>query len=318
MLFGFSSHRRWRNKFQAAYPFFSSSPPDTNPLRLVLGMGRSGTSWVGKVLSKMTLPCRFLSEPLFHIHPLLPFHTKGDHTAVGYEPLSPDHPLLWAYRLLVHRQFDSMTLKTTEREDAGWEVCLVKEVHALLGSEGLLRALRCPTLFLLRDPLYVADSLFDAQDLSTIYLDHEVRAVRGPVFLERFVPGRREAVERLFADADRREPRLRTILNKVLCIQLMQEMFSVLAGEFPCARALRYESFCEAPVETFRIATSALSIPWDGAMEEYLTNTMRADATSADPYSIMRNTAEQTARPFKFLSAEETKACRSALQAIAA
>jgi hypothetical protein len=142
--------------------------------------------------------------------------------------------------------------------------------------------------------------------------------VQAEGFLERFAPGRQDAVGRLFADAAQREQRLRILLGKVICIQLIQEMFAVLAKEFPCAKAMHYEEFCERPREAFQVAAEALAITWDGAMEAYLRKTMQADGASEDPYSVMRNTAEQKGRPFKFLSSEERLLCRSVLQAIAA
>ncbi len=285
---------------------------------MILGASRSGTSWVSQVFAKMSCRCRFFSEPLFHLTPRLPFHKEGDHTAIGYESLSQDHPLLWAYRLVGHPQFDGSALKVSQREDADWKICLVKEVHALLGSEGLLSAWRTPMLFILRDPVYVVDSLFAAQGLETTYFDHEVKAVQAEGFLGRFAPGREAAVERVFADAARREQRLRILLEKVICTQLIHEMFAVLAKEFPCAKAMRYEEFCERPHEAFQLAAEALAVTWDEGMESYLRKTMQADGVSEDPYSVMRNTAEQKGRPFKFLSAEERLFCRSVLEAMAA
>ncbi len=316
MWLNFSRTRRWQRAFGAAYSFMNNSAPEPGRLRLILGVGRSGTSWVSQVLFKTTMRCRCFLEPLFHIAPPLPIHKKGDHTAVGYEELSPGHPLICAWQLLAHRKFGGPGMATLERDDADWEICLVKEVHALLGMEALLRLWQTPAVFILRDPVYVIDSLFAAQTLQTIYLDHEVEAVRQHAFLERFAPGRQTAVERLFADAARREPRQRIILGKALCVQMLQEMFSVLAAEFPCAKALRYDQLCAAPRESFQSLAGALAIPWDNAMDSYLAKTTEADATSSDPYSIMRNTADQNDRPFRFLSPAEVALCREAMQTI--
>jgi hypothetical protein len=261
---------------------------------------------------------RFLVEPLFHLEPRLPFHDTGDHTAVDYESFSPDHPLLSAYRRLADRRLANTDVKGLERDDDAWELCLVKEVHALLGTEGLLRAWQTPALLLLRDPVYVVDSLFAAQSLRTNYLNHEVEAVQQEAFLNRFAPGRQEAVRQFFADAAEREPREQVILTKLICTQLLHDMFIVLAEQFPFVTTLHYEEFCETPRETFRAAAQALSIPWDQGTDEYLRKTSRADATASDPYSIMRNTAEQRERPLVFLRPEESELCRSALIAITA
>jgi len=294
-----------------------SGEAEPGRLRLILGVGRSGTTWVSRVLSRTGRPMRLLIEPLFHLEPRLPFHVNGDHTAVGYQPFSPDDPLLRAYSSLTQRNL-SGPVKGLERDDAGWQLCLVKEVHALMGTEGLLLAWQTPTLFLLRDPVYVVDSLFSAQTPQTIYLDHEVEAVLREEFLNRFLPDRQDKVRQLVFDAETRQPRQRLILSKVLCTQLLQEMFLALSREFPPAKAFRYEQFCDAPHETFQAAAQALGIPWDKAMGAYLCQTMRADASSDDPYSIMRNTAGQKTRSLKFLSPGEIALCRAALEALSA
>ena len=314
MFLPLSKTARWRKAFRAAHPCLEQSAAEPERLRLVLGVGRSGTSWVGQVLSKAAMRCRCFSEPLFHLKPPLPFHKKADHTAVGYEDLSPEHPLLCAWQLLANRQFGGPDVQGLERNDSDWEICLVKEVHALLGSEGLLRLWKVPTVFILRDPVYIADSLFAAQTLRTIYLEHEAWAVRQKAFLDRFVPGRQAAVERLFAEAAGMDERQRIILGKVMCIHLLDEMFLARAAEFPCARALRYEDLCAAPHEAFPALAAALSIPWDAAMAAYLARTTEGDANSDDPYSVMRHTARQKDRPFKFLSAAEVASCRNALR----
>jgi hypothetical protein len=217
----------WPERIQAAYPILASAPGNPEYLRLILGVGRSGTSWVSQVLARTRRPLRFYLEPLFHIEPPLSFHETEDHTAVGYGDIGPSHPLLLAYRLVTHRQFDGRQVKVMRRDDVGWELCLVKEVHALLGTEGLLRAWKTPALFILRDPVYVIDSLFAAQTLQTHYLGHEVEAVQAPAFLDRFAPRRRETVLRLMAQAAGRGPRERLILQRVICAQLLQDMFTV-------------------------------------------------------------------------------------------
>ena len=292
---------------------------DAEALRLILGVGRSGTSWVSQVLAKTSKPCRFFSEPLFHIEPRLPFHREGDHTATGYEKkILPDHPLTTAYRLLLAPKLKQLKAPALERNDANWEICLVKEVHALLGTEGLLRLWKIPCLFLLRDPIYIVDSLFAAQTLNTIYLMHETVLVQQEGFLNRFASARRQIVEELFHQAGGRPAREKTILQKLICVQLLQDMFGVLAAEFPWARAMRYEDVCQQPQESFREIARYLSLTWDQSMEAALMETMRETDTPADPYSIVRNTAAQNRRPLKFISEEELILCQATLKSMGA
>lgn len=292
---------------------------ETGVLRLVLGVGRSGTSWVSQVLGKTPRPCRFFSEPLFHIEPRLPFHREGDHTATRYEKeISSGHPLAAAYRLLLAAKLKPLTAPALERNDSNWEICLVKEVHALLGTEGLLRLWNIPVIFLLRDPIYIIDSLFAAQTLQTIYLDHESRLVQEENFLERFVPSRRAAVQKLLGETSSRPERQKIVLQKLICAQLLQNMFSVLAAELPSCRALRYEEVCQHPRESFREMAQFLSLPWDDSMNPHLDATMRDAPAPSDPYSIVRNTAAQTKRALKFLSDEEAALCQETLNILGA
>ncbi len=314
----FSIISRWQKAFRSAYPFLEQPGADPARLRLILGVGRSGTSWVSQTLFRTKQPVRCFSEPLYHISPKLPFHKKPDHTAAGCEAISAEHPLSRAYQLLTHREFRGPEIVPPARNDANWELCVVKEVHSLLGTDGLLKLWKTPSIFILRDPVYIADSLFAAQTLESAYLDHEVAAVRQPAFLERFAPGRQREVKACFADAEKLEARRRVILSKVVCMQLMQQMFSVLAAEFPFAKAIRYDDICAAPRQVFPELAEALSLPWDDAMAAYLAETMVADATLSDPYSVKRNTGEQKDRPFKFLTAEEAASCRAAIHGIKA
>src|SRR5207302_164296 len=92
----------------------------------------------------------------------------------------------------------------------------------------------------------------------------------------------RESARTPIGESAGKPQRLHLVLAKLICIQLLQEMFSVLAEEFSCAKAIRYEEFCERPREAFQSAAAALYIAWDASMEGYLGKTMQADSTSAD------------------------------------
>jgi hypothetical protein len=308
----------WELQLQVQHPYVGEQPSDEAALRLILGVGRSGTNWISGVLAKTPCKTRFFSEPLFHLTPLLPFKNSGDHTAIGYAEPAYLAPLLDAYRLVAHRQFGVLGLQGCERNDPDWMICLVKEVHALLGSEALLDAWKSPVIFISRDPVYVIDSLFSAQTVNTIYLDHEVHSVQESAFLERFARGIQQKV-RVAMQAHRRSSyRRRTIVHKLVCVQLLQRMFYELANTFGHAKLFAYEDFCERPSETFRAAAQFLSIPWDETLNAYLEKTRHADQrVASDPYSIVRDTAAQRERSFKFLSPAEVALCRSVLAAIA-
>jgi hypothetical protein len=305
---------RWEEEFQNAHPCLRESPAETDKLRLVLGIGRSGTSWISTVLSKAACPTRFLSEPLTHLRPRLPLRASGDRTALSYDG-TVSGPLLRAYELVAHRGFNDTSIHGFERNDPDWQICLVKEVHALLGSDALLRTLHVPTLFISRDPVWIIDSLFAAQSPKTLYLDHEVRAVQEPRFLERFGGGLDARVAQAMA---LHSPR-RLVLQKAVCVKLLQVMFSRLAQELPNVMAVDYERFCEQPLASFQAAARFLGIPWDEGMERFLASTRQGShADASNPYSIVRDTSAQGSREFKYLSTKEVELCRAALSAVSA
>lgn len=312
-----SKEQRWAARFRAAHPFVESDPCNGESLRLILGVGRSGTNWISGVMAKTTAPSRFFHEPLFHLRPRLPFREIGDHTAIGYCDEQRAAPLIAAYRLIAHRRFWDPTLPGTKRNDAEWQLCLVKEVHALLGCEALLRTWNAPVVFILRSPVYILDSLLAAQTLDSIYLNHEVAAVQDPAFLSRYAAGGEDAVARILRAGARMPRRPRIILRKLICIHLLQNMFSDLAQRFPHCKAFAYEEFCARPSETFRSAAQALAIPWDGSMSAHLQSTMLGNRGAAsDHYAVFRDTEAQTNRDFRFLSAAEIDLCRTTLAAL--
>ena len=294
----------------------AGEPGTPEGLRLILGVGRSGTSWVGKVLSKTTAPTRFFSEALFHVKPKLPYRQQAITRPSAITEtlmLIPCWPPTSCSRIRVSR------MRICPAKNGMTRVGRMpgQGIHALLGSEALLRAWKIPVLFILRDPVYILDSLFAAQTLETNYLDHESAAVREAAFLDRFAPGVRDAVRKALSENANSPRRCRVMLDKLICIHLLQKMFTTLAAEFPQAKVFAYEDFCQRPVETFQAAARSLGIPWDEKMAAFLQESMRGNAKAeADPYAVYRNTSTQKDREFQFLSPEEIALCRATLVGI--
>lgn len=117
---------------------------DWSRLRLVLGVGRSGTTWLAYVLGQTTTPIRFFMEGL----------------ADGYHPFLADViPLDLA--------------RYAERDDPDWQLCLIKEVHSLWMTEPMLKK-GCKAVLVVRDPVRVVDSLLTRDGLNGLYLCKEV------------------------------------------------------------------------------------------------------------------------------------------------
>ena len=103
-------YAQWRERF----PAFAGCDSDTSRLRLVLGVGRSGTTWLSRVLAATTMPIRYVQEGFFRVEPKLEFATEGDHTAIAYRPqLNETHPLLCVYHAVATPMCDCTAF--------GWE-----------------------------------------------------------------------------------------------------------------------------------------------------------------------------------------------------
>lgn len=296
--------------------------PDPSSLRLVLGVGRSGTSWLAAVLSRTRTPLRYLKEPLFHLTPPLRFARHLDHTAIQHaRNLEDDHRLVRAYSLLASRNWPADLLAAPDckqRDDLAWKLCLVKEVHSLLATEGLLRRIRCPTLMLVRTPVQIVDSLLAAQGTDTIYLGNEFRHVQEDGFLEWLeLADTRSVNEGFRAVAGAPSARLRAIGEKLLAAALVQCSLVRTARDLSYVRRLDYETLCQSPAQVMRCAADFLSLDWSEEMDEFLHRTSASAGAQgdADPYSTFRDTARQMNRPLRFLSSEEATWCEELLTA---
>lgn len=127
--------------------------------RFVLGIGRSGTTLLGRIVAFSATPMRFASEP---------FHGLKVHAS----PERPDTNCVLpgeADRVTFLRDsivrlgeglegFRADRLMKVERDDAGADVLLIKEVHSLLAFPEIVRGLDHRTAVITRDTTRVLDS----------------------------------------------------------------------------------------------------------------------------------------------------------------
>lgn len=311
--------RRWRRTMRRQCPQAMQPPEAAASLRLILGTARSGTSWLVETLARSQEPMRCLIEPLYKLRPKLLFSFEADRTALPYASHLPAaHPLLMAYRLAASGRVRMAELgvhKGLRRDDADASVCLVKEVHSLLATEALLKALPVPVIFVVRDPVFVCDSLFDRDGLESIYGVIEARHVTASRFVRRFVPDHAAALKEEHARiAQRKDPRMRTITERVLTVALIHAMFRQLAREHHSAHIVSYEKLCRVPYVTFQEVAATLGIAWDARAASFLDATMAETEESSDPHSVFRETDEQVERPLRFLKPKEAAQCREMLE----
>lgn len=270
---------------------------DTSRLRLVLGLGRSGTTWTHSVLSRCG-DLRAYAEPLHYLRPKLHISDSPDRAACGFlDQLGSSHPLLRAYRdlsadrpVMMSEPRRAMTLAADQPDTV-----LIKEVHALLATPGLLKATQAKAIVITRDPLRVADSIFACQGIASPYLHHEFDACRDSRLLS-WIGGPALTAERLaiWEQIDAiAQPEDRRILSAIWAGAITQRVLMETAHRMPDRVAvISYEQADADPATTFKRAADHLGLSFGPAAMDYCNQTRCRDE-SQDPYSVFRDAGRE-------------------------
>jgi hypothetical protein len=310
----------WHQQFNRTHSRAAGLRGDPERLRLILGVDNSGVGWVAAQLTEIAPRVPFYNEPLFRIEPKLRLAPGADHTAVPYCPeLPPRHPILRIYRSLVESETPKGGLELDNRPSKrplDPDRCLIKETHALLSSEAILRGIGCRILFVHGDPARVADRQLSHEDLEGGYLALEQRAIRRPEFLRRFVPNEFRDVYRVMKRIRRATAgREQILLETVLTVALIGRMFHVLAAKYPeNAMVARYESLSRSPAELVTVAVHLLGEPsrYKAGQVAGKNQTEPDDSPGAERVSVAE-AASRTKRVFENLAPHEVKCCREML-----
>ena len=277
---------------------------DHKKLRLVLGLGRSGTTWVSNTLAKSKTPLRFFEEPLFHVSPKLRFNTSPDHTAINFSEYFPEnHPFVRIYRIFCNRDTKLHYLpgQFIKRNDAQFDVVLVKEVHGLLGTEALAKTLNIPILVITRNVFSTIDSLIKAQSIDTPYLVNEYKLVKDKNFLNCYFPAKRKVLQAAFEKIDSitdKEDRL--LLEKLITSFLITKMFEEISQKTKNILLKTYEDLCNNPNENYAQIADFFSM--DYKANDYIFRRDDSEGEEEkDHYSLIRNTKQQVYKPLTTL-----------------
>lgn len=243
----------WRQRMDRAHASHAGLIGDGGQVQLLLGVSGSGVDHLGRLLAQPGFPLRYFQNPLGRFEPRLSLAAGHDPLALPYsKTLERDHPLLRVMRMSM--EFDNrwaLTETSNKVEAAECESlpCLVKESHALLATEAMLKAFGNRAMLYVSDPVKAVDRLFDTQGLDSAYLLEEGRSVLAPYFLARFLRRDYNRVMHIHRRIRRtQDARRRNILHRVLVIALIQHMFRMLAARYPQQAILvEYDRIADDP-----------------------------------------------------------------------
>lgn len=277
-------------------------------LRLVLGVGRSGTTWLVKILSQVDTPLRVIQEPL----PIIRSIARGlprsvlnkdiyTHPLGRCNYLPDTHSVILTYNKCISaKRFKSEKHRPNKRvikNVKDWKYLMIKEVNCLLATEALLnRYENTKVIFIVRDPVYIVDSLFSAQGWDSskeVYLNQES----------------------LYFDINTdfiEDERLSVFAKKIQTIECMHTVFESVKEKYnDCVNIIKYEDLCKDPLSMFKSLAKFFDFEWGKKAEDFLSITLTpGDSNSQNnPYSIQRNTSNQVTRRFRYLSEKEVDFC---------
>jgi len=309
----FQTKQKWHKRFDRIHNIGSEPEYQTDKLRLILGNGRSGTSWLARILSKTETPLRYFHEFITYTHPRYYFSKKNDYSAVPYsEELSDNSLLLKLYRASTLKNISlERFIKRPElkigRKDENYKYVLHKEVHSLLATEALVKKLNCPTIVITRNPIYNIDSLFNYQKISSIIWRNEAEYIQEPHFLQKFVPEKKDLLVKLLKKyQDDGKNRLNTVISKILTVATINQMLIKISEEYENVLHVQYDNLCITPEEHFSECARFFNFKFENSEKNELASTLTSEGNN-NPMSIKKDTKTQFDREFYFLKADEAK-----------
>jgi hypothetical protein len=187
-----------------------------------------------------------------------------------------------------------------------------------LATEALLNSLRCPTIFVTREPTYVVDSLLSYRGLEApIWVNERKYILESPQFLARYCPGYDEAIIQLFQHHEARmDDRSRIILDKTLTVALLNRLLRALSERWDFADHVRYEDLCDNPEQTFFRVADFLSLDVGPAMTNYLRSTLEPKQGENGPFTVFRDTHSQLGRPLRYITTGEAEMAQDMLRRV--
>lgn len=249
--------------------FFARIFPVRWPPILVLGMPRSGTTWVGRTLGDA-------SRALYFNEPVSEVHVAEHHRATFFE-VDPDNPpdtYVWPARFAAAGvpAFGPRTLGDDPRPRRVGAPVVIKEVNPL-AVEWYLRALEPRLVYLVRHPAAVAASL----------------AGRGwdfPVYEKRFLPATQATLPSDVPDS---------YWGRIGAVQgvALGMAERAIVDRRRRSRIVAYEDLCRDPEARFKELYDFCRLPWNALAAATVVERTRGELTRGadDPAGTVRNTA---------------------------
>jgi hypothetical protein len=252
-----------------------SSPNTEEPTILVVSLPRSGSSWVGDVLSSAS-NVRYLREPITQSR--LNFSNRRP-TIVGIDPKTPPKD----YQIFADMAFHGWPtfrgeIVSGRRQD--W-ISQEKSYHVVIKEvnpcalEWFIKRYQPYIIFLVRHPAAVALSFARLGWFEENAFSH---------FYERLTNQQKKLVQQQLKRQISQDPWEQYGALQGAALQIA----SMTLQEYPNHKIVLYEDLCLDPISNFQHLFSCVGLQWDKNVEEKIASKSYSYPQDNDPYSTAR------------------------------
>lgn len=277
----------------------------------VLGIGRSGTTLLGRLTALSPTPMRFISEAITCLdEPISP--DKVDTNFIGptdrerITKVRETFPCMEKQLNIFKPKMRSMI----ERDDPDAQYLLIKEVHALLAFPQILADVDCRVVVITRETSRVLDSYLVLKD-NFRYLVEEYR------FLADYASGRiAEQFPLLDAALKRVSPAvvrylkrptwMTTRLRRIACtMEVIRHFLLAWAEQDERVIAVQHDELSLEPVAAMERVFAHLDLDYDGQAENQILQMTTGE--SIEYYATDKNSRMILTQPYRILTPAELR-----------
>jgi hypothetical protein len=270
----------------------------------VLGVGRSGTTWISNVLASSEQKITFFEEPLFHFRPRIILN-KLDRVSCGDKDILSSKIIKYTYSIIKKttspNNFFYKKDIIKKQADNSTHI-IIKEVHSLLALKEIFSHDE-KYIIILRHPLSILDSIFTLHTLRSTYLEQEFYYLTENNLLGGLLDANQNHLYAKLKSGGL-DDRLAIISKKILTIQAIQN-YLINFKNNSNVRILHYEEIVKSPFRIFRNLFEFCDLEFSKVCHKFLNNTTKAKNNRFDPHDIRRNTSLKINPDYKFFSKQE-------------
>ncbi len=274
--------------------------------RFVLGIGRSGTTFLGRLMALSSSSKKFLVEPLYGLRDM-PSPDLFDKAFINPENRTELDELTNIIENFCTRDSG---IKKEERfrieiDDNDAEILLVKEVHSLLALPLALKPLKCRSAVIVRDTSRVLDSyLFGHTPSQRRYLREEY------IYLKKYIKQGHRGFELLDKTLGEFPSETLSLLKRPaffvpqylrfgIVMEIMKRFLIQWAEADSRVYLVGYEDLCRDPIGVCKNIYNFFDMDWDETTIQAIHDT--TTGKNKGYYATDKNSCSMLTKPYKVL-----------------